>query len=539
VTVARVADGRAQPARFESLTMRARRGVVAFAIASSAAAVGIGLGASSGATASPSAAAAPIVTDLEVLSQSRLVAIGSSSFLVSNDGGTTWRASLPGVRWIGGGFVLDRFRWWAASASTGGKRVTVARTSDAGRSWTRTTLPATYPDGYGGAFFSFEDARHGWLTVGTVHSGAFAGADLYATSDGGANWRRLGTFPLSGPIFFGAGRGYALAGVGGRSLETAIDGGRTWRTVALPIPAGLRARTRTLALLPTRRGVAVEAWFAQTSMKYPVVLLVLTSRDGRSWTSTKPLTANFGDFGTGATLPVTPAPDGGWLATNAFMLFHSTAHGWTRRPTRLLSDAQIAFPDALNGYALVQYGHCRQFKRGCSSESVVARTRDGGKRWTALALDGGLASAPPCQSSQLDGTSGFGGATGSELGGVILTDTSTSACALADTPPQVTISWQGTPLQTQQQPWPTTANDLLHAPVRVLPPGGSAEIDMQWFNWCGTPGEGTGIQPSLRLQFATGVDVTIPATAETIQLPRCDAPNLPSTLTVSAPLTSQ
>jgi hypothetical protein len=519
--------------------MRALGGVVAFAIASTGVAVGIAFAASSGATASPSAAAGQVVTDLEVLSQRQLVAVGSSSFLASSDGGTTWQASTPGIGGIGGGFVLDRSRWWAASASTGGKRVTVARTSDAGRSWTRTTLPATYPDGYGGAYFSFEDAHHGWLTVGTVHSGAFAGADLYATSDGGATWRRLGTFPFTGQIFFRAGRGYALAGVGGQSLETTTDGGRTWRSVALPIPAGLRARTRTLALLPTRRGVAIEAWFAQTSMKYPVVLLVLTSRDGRSWASTRPLTANFGDFGTGSRLPVTPAPDGGWLVTNAFTLFHSTAHGWTSRPTRLLSDSQIAFPNALNGFALVEYGHCQQFKQACSSESVVARTRDGGKHWTALALDGGLASAPPCQSSQLSGTSGFGGATGSELGGATLTNTSKSTCTLADTPPQVTISWQGTALPTQQQAWPTTSNDLLHAPVRVLAPGASAEIEMQWFNWCGTQSEETAIQPTLRLQFATGVDITIPASAQTMGPPRCDEPSHPSLLNVSVPLTSQ
>ena len=488
----------------------------------------IGRGASSGATASPSAGAARFITDLAVLSQRQLVAIGSSSFLVSSDGGGTWQASAPGVKGIGGGFVLDRSRWWAASASTGSRRVTVAHTTNAGRSWTRTTLPATYRDGYGAACFSFEDAHHGWLTVGSVHSGAFAGADLYATSDGGASWRRLGTFPFTGPILFRAGRGYALAGVGGQSLETTTDGGRTWRPVALPIPVGLRARTRTLALLPARRGVAVEAWFAQTSMKYPVVLLVLTSRDGRTWASTKPLTANFGDFGMGTTLPVTPAPGGGWLATNAFTLFHSTAHGWTSRPTRLLSDLRIAFPSALNGFALVEYGHCQQFKQGCSSSSVVARTSDGGKNWTALALDGGLASEPPCQPSQLTGTSGFGGATGSELGGVALTNTSTSACVLADTAPQVTISWQGTALPTQQQRWPTSSNDLLHAPVRVLAPGASAEIDMQWFNWCGTPSEETAIQPSLRLQFATGVDVTIPATEQTMQAAplRCPKPTL-------------
>lgn len=516
--------------------MHASRLLLALALASMTSAYAVGLDATSEATASLSAAPTQIVIDLAVLSQRDVVAIGSSSFLASNDAGTTWQTSIAGVGAIGGGFVLDRHHWWAASASTGSRRVTVARTVDAGESWTRTTLPGAYPDGYGPVSFSFEDARQGWLTVGTVHSAAFAGADLYTTRDGGASWRRLGTFPFSGPIFFRAGRGYALAGVGGQSLQTTTDGGRGWHRIALPIPTGLRARTRTLAFLPTRHGVAVEAWFEETSMKYPVVLLILTSRDGKTWASTKRLTAGFGAFGAGTTLPVTPAPNGGWLATNAFALFHSTSHGWTSTPTRLLGDAQIAFPTALTGFALVEFGHCVQFKSGCTSQSVVARTDDGGTKWTALALDGGLASAPLCQSSQLSGSAGFGGATGSQLGGVTLTNMSQSACALGDTAPQVTISWQGTVMPTQQQPWPTTANDLLHAPVRVLAPDGSAQIDMQWFNWCAIPSEGTAIQPALRLQFTTGVDVPIPKTAQTMTPPRCDAASLPSTLNVGVPL---
>jgi hypothetical protein len=75
--------------------------------------------------------------------------------------------------------------------------------------------------------------------------------------------------------------------------------------------------------------------------------------------------------------------------------------------------------------------------------------------------------------------------------------------------------------------------------VRVLTPGASAEIEMQWFNWCGTPSEGTAIQPTLQLRFSTGADITIPATAQTMQPPRCDAQSQPSSLNVSAPLTPQ
>jgi hypothetical protein len=50
-------------------------------------------------------------------------------------------------------------------------------------------------------------------------------------------------------------------------------------------------------------------------------------------------------------------------------------------------------------------------------------------------------------------------------------------------------------------------------------------IEMQWLNWCGSPSEGTLIQPSLDLHFATGVDVTV--RAQPMSPARCDAPACP------------
>jgi Aldo/keto reductase family len=54
----------------------------------------IGRGASSRATASPSAGAAQFITDLAVLSQHQVVAIGKSSFFVSSDGGATMATAV-------------------------------------------------------------------------------------------------------------------------------------------------------------------------------------------------------------------------------------------------------------------------------------------------------------------------------------------------------------------------------------------------------------------------------------------------------------
>jgi hypothetical protein len=57
-----------------------------------------------------------VILDLRVVSERQLVAVGSSSFLGSTDGGERWRrVSVPGLARLGGGFVLDGLRWWAAS----------------------------------------------------------------------------------------------------------------------------------------------------------------------------------------------------------------------------------------------------------------------------------------------------------------------------------------------------------------------------------------------------------------------------------------
>jgi len=188
------------------------------------------------AAAADAAAQPQLLTGLVLAAPRLLVALGERSLLVSADAGASWRStSVPDVRSLGGAFVLDRSHWWIASAPPG-SRVTIARTHYGGAHWRRAMLPFVYRGGYGAGQFSFVDARRGWLTVDTVHRAAFANVDLYATGDGGASWRRLGSFPFTGPILFRGERGFALAGVGGTSLETSADGGRSWRPRRLLTP---------------------------------------------------------------------------------------------------------------------------------------------------------------------------------------------------------------------------------------------------------------------------------------------------------------
>jgi hypothetical protein len=294
----------------------------------------------------------------------------------------------------------------------------------------------------------------------------------------------------------------------------------------------------TLAFLPAKHGVAVEAWFAQTSLKYPAVLLVETSSDGRRWSATRPLTGHFGDYSPGTPLPAAALPGGAWLVSNGFALYRSAPGGWTSfRSSNLTGVTAIAFPSAPIGFALIEYGHCREFKRDCTSESVIARTTDGGRRWWALALDGGVHRAPPCEPSQLSASAGFGAVTGSEVGTIELENIGREACSLTDSAPAVAITRQGRLLRTDQRGWRQSPTDLLRAPVRMLAAGERATVELRWLNWCGTPKETQLIRPVLDVRFAQGTELRV--RSGQMGPPRCDAPAIPSSLYVSRPLQPQ
>jgi hypothetical protein len=108
--------------------------------------------------------------------------------------------------------------------------------------------------------------------------------------------------------------------------------------------------------------------------------------------------------------------------------------------------------------------------------------------------------------------------------GVTLINTSTSPCSLQNLP-QVTLLDADRPLDVQ----------LVQAgeggtPVAVLPisPGESVILILVWRNYCG---EALKDGPSVRLALPAGESLTIQADASAV--PRCEATNDPSTLTVN------
>lgn len=191
----------------------------------------------------------------------------------TTDGGAHWLdvspPSIPGRTPKNDELFLDATHAWVAETASSPKacvdHVVIFRTTDAGRTWQQAQpLPVRYevstdviwtgPDNHSD-LFSFVDAQHGWLLLGsgaTTATAADGGSqmwigatwrvgDLYRTTDGGLHWSLVATNPGSaagcvpgtragpgvGPVmsFSSTRTGWIIGDCG---LLVTHDGGVTW-----------------------------------------------------------------------------------------------------------------------------------------------------------------------------------------------------------------------------------------------------------------------------------------------------------------------
>jgi hypothetical protein len=148
---------------------------------------------------------------------------------------------------------------------------------------------------------------------------------------------------------------------------------------------------------------------------------------------------------------------------------------------------------------------------------------------------GGLASVPTCRSSQIKTESViFEGLLGGGGGGVGITNTSGSGCSLPTGAPLVSLVLRGQTLDVRQvyvaHPFRMGGEPVVHR----LGPGESAQIDVQWRNWCGTPKLSNYPRdfPTVRVDFRGGPVVGMKMGPK----PYCASPGSPSTVTATQPI---
>ena len=140
-----------------------------------------------------------------------------------------------------------------------------------------------------------------------------------------------------------------------------------------------------------------------------------------------------------------------------------------------------------------------------------------------------------CRASQLRAHVFLQGATGSLVGGIELSNRSTSACSLVGKPQ---LSFAGATSKWRRGPLPkdtgTTADPLADPPgsLRALASGKAAVVRLWWSNWCGRGYVVTGNPGRLPAALLLRLDSRTTFALKLVHAPRCDDASAPSVLSV-------
>ncbi len=180
----------------------------------------------------------------------------------TTDGGAHWK-QVPSEN-LGAGAVNEYFHptLYFADENTGwmswsdDKKMTVARTTDAGKHWSKVTFPGyDHP-----VSLCFTDERHGWILTSGEAAMHHSQKKVYRTVDGGQSWKvvssNTGYIPGDSPtkdalpqeghstglVFINDQEGFVSMDNPVSSkllLYKTADGGKTWKAVSLNVPQSI------------------------------------------------------------------------------------------------------------------------------------------------------------------------------------------------------------------------------------------------------------------------------------------------------------
>lgn len=134
---------------------------------------------------------------------------------------------------------------------------------------------------------------------------------------------------------------------------------------------------------------------------------------------------------------------------------------------------------------------------------------------------------PACSAADLRASAAFQGATGSQLGAINMTNTSTLRCALPAAP-DISLSWHGHSLAVRTIAFPAQWLDRMNPRwshrVAVLRPHAHAQVVLQWFNWCGptTWGASTGLHVTVAVSIPHQPAPILATTRDLVEPPFCN-----------------
>jgi photosystem II stability/assembly factor-like uncharacterized protein len=312
-------------------------------------------------------------------------ALTGSELALTSDAGSSWRAATPpglaatDIRAVR--FVDSRTGFAVGLSGTERQGFGLWRTTDGGVTWTSSPLPApTAVDVSAPISVAATDALHWFVGLSLQQGlGRVGPGVLLASSNGGRTWSRR-VLPGSGPTAFTTPMQGWLAPTDGGLYRTR-DGGRTWRSVAVPAPAGFPSK-QPPAELPTfsdSTHAVLPVTFRHGARA--AVSFLTSSNGGNTWR----IAATVAGRRTEGRIPSAVADTAHWLALpDGGRRVVGLVDG---RAVRNIATAglpvtapgfeleSVSFASAATGWATVSTGH-----------QTLYRTLDGGSTWAPLGV---------------------------------------------------------------------------------------------------------------------------------------------------------
>jgi len=370
-------------------------------------------GAARAAAAAPPALP-PSVQAAQLLPSGQGWALVDGRLLWTRNAGAQWQDITPNIalsQTLRAAHFYDPQHGWLLLAAPGtGPALAgvdlVARTDDGGQSWHATPLPPLSADPVNQlaspAYFDFVDVQTGWLALELPSSSNFSLGALFGTIDGGLTWQAL-PLPIGAPVYFtDALHGWTAGGAAGAELYATDDGGRSWEPRSFGV-------TRSPAIpvfydLPTFQDPQHGVLPVTVADPHdPRVEFYRSADAGQTWqlAGVTPISSGTPGVAPGAKAPVSVQSALSWLVADPSTgeLLAAGAPGIPAGPrsaaTPLQGATDLQFAGAANGWAVVAPGSCTGDKQRtasptmeplrCAEQSALLGTEDGGRTWTRIA----------------------------------------------------------------------------------------------------------------------------------------------------------
>lgn len=332
---------------------------------------------------------APRLSRIQFFTRQAGWGLADGYILRTENGGVSWHDVSP-VRMDEddplAGFFLNEQTAWLLRTTENNTTGILYRTSDAGRLWRTSSLPA--PKG----LLYFNDLQTGWFMAQST-SGAAMPVQIFRTSDGGANWSEVhasqsgsppptGSLPDSGVkngfVFSEATRGWISGGLNTAAstlyFYTSADSGLNWYPVIIPIPTEYLSPILTTFhpyFFPNSSGSLSSILPVRIFTGTYTTLLYRSTDNGLTWLPTREVnltgeidcpTVQYCFVYSGSTLAYTNDGGNTWAVIMPELNLSNTLR-------------QIDFVTSSLGYAL---------ERDSGGNARIYRTEDGGFTWTIV-----------------------------------------------------------------------------------------------------------------------------------------------------------